>query len=213
MIIKRLSLSTILILGLTQAIHPGLSNTAVSEAYKGKNGDWQYIELIFIEQPKNKLAAFVQKVRAIAFTVICGSLLSTKITTIKNQTFDASKLTFDLPTISAGILGLISFEALTNYMDASIKHDALVKFLKDWNFHKQYVPTSLIPIFDELAAAFNNSTRKTFSNEEVNAIFEIVQHLIEHEFSKRYEKDKKKDADTLGMFKTITDISKNLAPK
>ena len=92
-------------------------------------------------------------------------------------------------------------------------HEALVSFLKNWSLHKENVPTSLIPVFDELSELFNASKDKTFSSEDVNAIFEVIQHLIEHEFSNRYEsKDKKKDADMLGMFKTITDIGKNLAP-
>jgi hypothetical protein len=215
MISKKLSLSALLLIGLTPSYQTfsAISDAAAVECYKGKDAEWKYIEFIFIEQPKNQLNSFIQKARAGLLAIVTTAILSTQFNTVKSYTFDAAQIKPDLPTFSAGVLGLIGFETLTNYIDASIKHDALVKFLKNWDFHKQNVPNSLIPAFDELAAALNRSNTKTFTTEQVTTIFEIIQHLIEHEFSKRYEKDKKKDVDMIGVFKTITEITKNVAPK
>lgn len=213
MISKKLSLSALLIFSTVANISAQVSDNSIAEAYKGKNGDWKYVEYIFLEKPKADLKKFAQKTRASLIALAALTILSTKVDSIKNMTFDGSAIKFDFQTYSAGALGLISYEYIISYMDASIKHEALVSFLKNWSLHKENVPTSLIPVFDELSELFNASKDKTFSSEDVNAIFEVIQHLIEHEFSNRYEsKDKKKDADMLGMFKTITDIGKNLAP-
>jgi len=211
MISKKFYLSAILLVSINPAVHSELSNPALVEAYKGKDSEWKYMEYLFIEKPKTQLNSFAQKARAIILTLGASTILATKFENIKNVTFDASKLTSDLSVaFSTGILGLIGFETITNYMDASIKHDTLAKFLKDWDFHKQHIPVSLHPAFDELATAFNASESKTIKSEDVATIFELIQHLIEHEFSKRYEKDKKKDTDMLAVVKTVTEIGKNI---
>lgn len=222
MTLKKLSLSALVFMSLAANINSNqLSNEALVEAYQGKDSEWKYIEFLFIEKPKAALNSYAQKVRAIGLGLVAGTILTAKLvekTTPATQTGsekkpadNVSKILSDLPVVfSAGVLGLISFDSITSYIDASIKHDTLVNFLKDWDFHKEYVPASLIPAFDELATAFESSENQTFTADQVNSIFEVIQHLIEHEFSKRYEKDKKKDSDTLGIVKTITDISKNL---
>jgi hypothetical protein len=210
---KKLSLSALLLVNLTTSFTAfSLSDAATAEAYQGKDADWKYIENKFVVEPANKLASQIQKARAIALVTAACALLSTKIDAIKQVTFDASTLKMDLTTISAAVLGLIGFESYANYLDSSIKHDILVKFLKNWNFHKQYVPTSLIPAFDELATAFNASTAQTFSDEQVNQIFEVIRHLVEHSFAARYKAKEEKSEGLISMFKTLTDISKNLAP-
>jgi hypothetical protein len=215
---KKFFLATLLVAGFHSIAHSEVSNPSLVEAYKGKDAEWKYIEYLFIEKPKAQLNSFAQKTRAIILALAATSILTVQFKNIetwaplkKKGSFDCSQLSSDLPTVfSAGLLSLLGFEAITNYKDASIKHETLVNFLKDWNFHKQYVPTSLIPVFNELATAFNASSTKTIQTEDVNKVFEIIQHLIEHEFSKRYEKDKKKDGDMLAVVKTVTEIGKSI---
>lgn len=214
MITKKLSLSALLLVSLAPSYTAfSLSDAATAEAYQGKDADWKYIENKFVVEPANKLASQIQKARAIALVTAACALLSTKIDAIQKATFDASTLKMDLTTISAAVLGLMGFEAYANYLDASIKHDTLVKFLKNWDFHRKYVPTSLIPAFDELAVAFNASKAQKFSDEQVNQIFEVIRHLVEHSFANRYKAKEEKNEGLISMFKTLTDISKNLAPK
>jgi hypothetical protein len=215
MVSKKITLSIFLIATIGGNNHiTALSDNAYAECYKGKDSEYRYLEFYFIEQPKNLLNASLQKARATILATVATIILAN--TQLKyfdpktNSTVQYFKPDINLNTIAASVLGLTGFDLYSSYKEAEIKQDILVKFIANFDLHKQYIPACLIPAFEELAAAFNASATKTFLANDVNAIFEVIQHLIEHEFSKRYEKEKKKDEGTLGLFKTITDISKNL---
>ncbi len=215
MISKKFSLLALLFISLTPSfISLSVSDAAQAEAYQGKDAEWKYLEAKFIVEPSKKLHSQVQQIRTIGLLATAIGILSTQIQAVQEFTFDAKKLALNnLVTISAIGLPLLAVETCTNYLDARIKHDTLVKFIKNWEFHKKYVPTSLIPAFDELAAAFNASTRKSFEADEVTQIFEVIQHLLEHTFASRYKPQEEKKESLFATFKTITDISKNLAPE
>jgi hypothetical protein len=201
---KKITVSMLLIATIGCNNHlTALSDAAYAECYKGKDSEYRYLEFYFIEQPKNLLNASLQKSRAI----ILGIAASTFLANSKLQYF---KSEIGLNTVAASILGLTGFDVYSSYKETEIKHDVLVKFIANLDFHKQYIPASLVPAFEELAATFNASRTKTFLTNDVHAIFEVIQHVIEHEFATRYAKEKKKDEDALGLFKTVVEISKNL---
>lgn len=220
MIRKKITLSILLIAIIGSNNHlTALSDNAYAECYKGKDSEYRYLEFYFIEKTKNLLNAHTQKARALLLSTIASTILTNEYLKKESITEKAEKIInypifnpkIDLaPIAAAGLLALTGFDVYSSLKEAEIKKDILIKFITNWEFHKQYIPTCLIPAFDELAKAFNASTTKTFSDADVSVIFEVIQHLIEHEFSKRYEKEKKKEEGTLGLFKTITDISKNL---
>lgn len=205
MVSQKITLSILLLATVGFDNHiTALSDNAYAESFKGKNSDYRYLEFYFIEQPKNLLNEHITKARAILLAGITSAVLA-------NSKFQLFNTQTDLVTsISTSMLALTGFDVYSAQKENEIKKNILIKFINNWEFHKQYIPTSLVPAFDELAAIFNGSENKTFSDEDVNSIFEVIQHLIEHEFSGRYAKEKKKDIDTLGLFKTITDIGKNL---
>lgn len=190
-----------------------LSDNSYAECYKGKNSEYCYLEFYFIEQLKNSLNKQIDKTRASLLIGITSAILANGY--LKNNTNVLGKILnfepqINLNTIAASLLSLTTFNIYNSYQEAQIKHDILVKFIANWEFHRQYVPTCLIPAFNELANAFNASATKTFSTEDVNAIFTVIQHLLEHEFSSRYTKETKQESNTIDIFKTITEISKNL---
>lgn len=207
-----LLLSTIPCTESIQAHNPYISSTAISSSYEGNEAAFKYLEYLFIVQPANTLKAHSQTTLAAAFTAVTTAILSRPYW----AQAPVQKIEVGIETISAALLGSVAYHMYMARVDKSIKKATLVKFLENWEHHRQHIPTQLIAIFDELATEYNYSNRKAprspkvISQAQVDQIFEIVQHLIEHEFSKRYEKDKTKDADTLGMIKTITEINKNL---
>lgn len=194
---------------LTGSTHSELSLKAVKDCYEGRDSGFKHLEFVFIEQPKAELQSQSSKVQATILGLISTYVLASSVV---QQTTEKSKNT---PAIvgkigATALLGKIAFDYYCSILDQQIKHATLVKFLTNWKFHRQYVPTQLISAFDELALSFEASKSKTLTSGQVSEIFAIIQHLIEHEFAKRYEKDKMKAMDTLGTLKTITDISKNL---
>lgn len=205
---KSFSVQIILSLGLlTGSMHSDLSLPALTECYQGADSSFKYLEFIFVEQPKNTLKAKAQQSQATMLVAVTAAILGTNWISATPAS-DGLKITAS--TMSIGMLSKVMYDAYSNYLEQNVKHDTLVKFLKNWNFHREYIPAQLIPAFDELAKALALSKSKTLTTAQVSEIFSVIQHLIEHEFAKRYEKDKMKDTDTLGMIKTITDISKNL---
>ncbi len=191
-----------------------LSDNAYAECYTGKDSEYRYLEFYFVEQPKNLLNAHLQKSRAIILTTAATAILTNEYFKISinenNIKYPIFNPKIDLNSIAAAVLGLTGFDIYSSYKEAEIKHDLLVSFVANFDFHKDYIPDCLIHAFEELAEAFHASETQTFLADDVDAIFEVIQHLLEHEFSNRYAKEKKKDSDTIGLFKTITDISKNL---
>jgi|GEM_PF-1266142 len=202
-----LFLSAIICTGSIQPRTAEISATAISSSYEGNEAAFKYLEYLFIEQPANALKGYSQKALAAALTVVTTSILSRPYW----AQAPVQKIEVGIETISAALLGSVVYQMYISQVDKSIKKATLIKFLENWNHHRQHVPTQLVPVFNELANAFNRSS-KAITQAHVDQIFEIIQHLIEHEFAKRYEKDKTKSADTLGMLKTITEINKNLAP-
>lgn len=207
-----LFLSAIICTGSIQPRTEEISATAISSSYEGNEAAFKYLEYLFIEQPANALKGYSQKALAAALTVVTTGILSRPYW----AQAPVQKIEVGIETISAALLGSVVYHMYIAQVEKSIKKATLVKFLENWNHHRQHIPTQLVPIFDELASAYNNSNRKAprvpkvISQTQIDQIFEIIQHLIEHEFAKRYEKDKAKSADTLGMLKTITEINKNL---
>lgn len=206
---KSRSLHALLCLGfLSGSIEPNLSPKALTECYEGRDSSFKYLEFIFIEQPKNQLKEAIRSVQTSMIAILTAAVLSSQYYTAKPDT-DFIKSN---PSISFGVLGLgkIVYDLYNDYLDQSIKKAQLIKFLNNWDFHRQYIPTQLTTAFDELAQAYASSKSKTLTTQQVSEIFAVIQHLIEHEFAKRYEKDKMKDADTLSIMKTVTEIKKNL---
>jgi len=232
---KSLSLQIVFGLGLlTGSTQPDLSLHALAHCYQGADKSYKYLELIFIEQPKSALKAKAQKAQALSLGLTAAAIMilnniMNKPETEASQLKEATKnmltigekglttypsspkefVKFNASAVAGGVLGLILYETYYNYIDQNIKHDTLVKFLQNWNFHSQHVPAELIPAFDELAEAFATSKSKTIPSAQVSEFFAVIQHLIEHEFAKRYEKGAAK-SDMLGTLKTLTDIKKNL---
>ncbi len=205
MISKKITLSTLMIatIGCNNYV-TALSDKAYAECYQGTDdSQYRYLEFYFVEQPKNLLNEQMKQARAIALAAITSIVIFNSYSPF----FDPK---IDITTISAALLGMTGFDWYSSKQETKIKHDLLVKFIKNLDFHIHYIPISFIPTFEELATTYNASKTKTFTPEEVNAIFELIQHLIEHEFAKRYEKEKKKDSDTLSIVKTFTDVYKNL---
>jgi hypothetical protein len=225
----------------TSFSHANLSLEAVNHCYETqREGAWKYVEYFFVVQPTNKIQATTKKVASIMLPTAAALFLArhsiynyvagsktipdvekavTPATThccgcpVKpEQKPSPSSFLSDGPTIIAsGVLYVAGGYAYLNQQESNIKHDALVNFLHNWNFHRAYVPVEFVEAFDELSAYYQASESKTFSNAQVSQIFEIVQHLIEHCFEKRYPRDKKGD-DLLSSVKMITEIGKNLSP-
>lgn len=183
-----------------------ISNEAVAQAYdKTTDAGFKYVEYLFIVQPANKL----KDASKTALTAILTSV-TTAILARPYVCTSAPKLEIDISTISAALLGSVAYNWYLGQQEAVIKKETLISFLKDYAYHRQYIPVQLQPAFDEISNNIAVAKIHGFSKAHIEQIFEIIQHLVEHEFAKRYEKDKVKDADSLGMLKTITDISKNL---
>lgn len=197
-----------------------LSKEAVSACYEdGINSEWKYLEYVFVVQPTNSLNSAAKTVHVTTLTIAAALFLAKD--QIYNYLTDYKKVDdkgalkgypVDGPSaIAAVVLCGAGCYAYVSKLEASIKKQTLINFLNNWSHHRNYIPTELIAAFDELAADFQASTHKNFTNAQVNEIFEIIQHLLEHMFEKRYAKDKK-DGDMLGSLKTITEIGKNLSP-
>ncbi|OGB86079.1 hypothetical protein A3J41_03215 [candidate division TM6 bacterium RIFCSPHIGHO2_12_FULL_38_8] len=204
--IKRIFLATLL--ATTGASFAELSNQAISDVYENKlEGAAKYLEYFLVFQPNNKIQSeSMQTNVAISATTAALLLLTTK----KDK---EQKLTvaIDIPTlIASGLVIAAGGYAYLCSLEKSIKRETLLKFLSNWEHHKQYLPAEFVTAFDELAAYVQ--AKGNLSNAQIGEIFELVQHYIEHCFEKRYPKEKK-SLDMLGSLKTITDIGKNVAGK
>jgi len=197
----------------TESLKSELSLQSTTDCYADtkEEGAWKYMEYIFIIQPKSMLNANVYHIQSgiltlSAFLFIARNHIYQYVTNSKEKT-DC----IDIPTLFAtGMIGKIGYDFYLKKEEALIKKQLLIKFLNNWDYHRKFAPLALISAFDELSDSLLTSKTKTLSDDQVNNVYEIIQHLIEHTFSKRYEKDKTKETDMLGMLKTITDIGKNL---
>lgn len=201
-------LFTLLLLTTTGNIMPKLSDEAIASSYEtDREGSWKYLEYIFIVQPTNTIETNSKYMLAGVFAVGSTAFLArtqlSELITRKENSFNFENST----SIASIVLAMTGFFAYYCKMEASVKHETLVNFLNNWSTHRNYIPEELTSAFDELEQAFQSSKNKSFSNAQVNEIFEIVQHLLEHLFEKRYPK---KAADSLSAVKTITDIAKNI---
>ncbi|MFA5998834.1 MAG: hypothetical protein WC747_02370 [Candidatus Babeliales bacterium] len=125
--------------------------------------------------------------------------------TAKGSTREAS---FDLAGHLAGlVISGVAYQSYCGYIESNIRMNTMIKFLENWSTHRSHVPEEFAAAFDELAASYS-ANQNSLTNEQLNEMFEIIQHLVEHTFEKRYPKAK--DLDILGTFKTFTDIGKNL---
>lgn len=207
---------------------PKLSNEVVSNCYETqREGQWKYLEYLFIVQPNNSLQTSAKHLQACTLTSAAALFLAkdriynyvTGSSDLKEDfKADGSKTTskagfpVDGPTaIASGVLCIAGYYAYFCKVERSVKKETIINFLNNWSHHRKYVPQELVPAFDELTACFAKSKAKNFTEAQVNEIFEIIQHLLEHCFDKRYSKDKK-DVDMIGTLKTITEIGKNLSP-
>ncbi|MBP6892765.1 hypothetical protein KBB68_04275 [Candidatus Babeliales bacterium] len=184
-----------------------LSEDAISDCFSTqREGAAKYLEFHFVFQPNNKLQTVQTNLTmGIGFTAATAFLLA-KFKTEENtykQYVDNSTL------IASGMLCVATGYYLYNTAEYFIKSKILVNFLKNWSHHRQFLPEDFTTAFDELAAYQQDG--KTFSADQVEEIFELVLHYIEHSFEKRYPKEKK-STDLLSSVKTITEIGKNCAP-
>jgi hypothetical protein len=184
-----------------------LSEEAISDCFSTQHeGAAKYLEFHFVFQPNNKLqAAQTNLTMGISFTAATALLLAKfKIEEKKYKEYvDNSTL------IASGMLCVATGYYLYNKIETVIKSEILVNFLKNWSHHRQFLPEDFTTAFDELAAYQQDG--KKFSAAQVDEIFELVLHYVEHSFEKRYPKEKK-SADLLSSVKTITEIGKNCAP-
>lgn len=194
-----------------------LSNDSVHSCYENKvNGAWQYLEYHLIIQPNNKIQAQTKQLQAGFATAAAVGLLSEEpvcnyfgINNYKKEKDGGTSFDFSVPKhIAALVLGAVVYTVWYNKIDQTVKKETVIKFLKNWSHHRNFIPQELVPAFDELAASLQASKAQDLSNSQVNEILEIIQQLVEHSFEKRYSKDK--GVDVLGTLKTITDIGKNL---
>ena len=230
-------LSSLLLAGFTSQTLPDLSINSTIECYKTqRDGSWKYLEYIFMVQPANELKQASSKAQA--FMAVAGALLLARTSIynfinpqekpaeqpVKDNTEIESALTcilkdlkksktskenaFDLAGHLAGlVISGVAYQTYCGYIESTIRMNTMIKFLENWSAHRNNVPEELVATFDEVAAYYN-AHDNSITDEQLNAMLEIIQHLIEHSFEKRYPKAK--DVDFLGTFKTFTDIGKNL---
>lgn len=198
------------ILATTSLSFAKLSEDAISDCFSTQlDGAAKYLEYHFIFQPNNKLQALQTNLAVSIGASAAAALLTLKaVSTSTSQ--ENSKTTPDNASLIAsgmicGAVGYIYY----SWAESNIKAEILVNFLKNWAHHRQFLPEDFVTAFDELAAY--QADGKTFSTAQINEIFELVLHFIEHSFEKRYPKEKK-SPDLLGQLKTITEIGKNCAP-
>lgn len=185
-----------------------LSEDAISDIFSTQHeGAAKYLEFHFVFQPNNKLQTAQMNLAAGISTAAATALLVKKYKTENKNDFIAA---FDNPTlIASGMLCVATGYVLYNTAEIFIKHQTLVNFLKNWSHHRQFLPEDFTTAFDELAAY--QADGKKFSTAQVDEIFELVLHFIEHSFEKRYPKEKK-SLDLLNSVKTITEFSTKFAP-
>ncbi len=183
-----------------------LSEDAISDCFSTQHdGAAKYLEYHFVFQLNNKLQSAQMNLAVGISATAATALLISKAFNIKKEgditsTDNAILISSGMLCMAAGYVYYCSFEN-------KVKHDTLVNFLKNWFHHRQYLPDDFTTAFDELAAYQQDG--KTFSNNQVTEIFELVLHYIEHTFEKRYPKEKK-SPDLLASVKTITEIGKNM---
>lgn len=201
-------------------LHAQMSSESKANCYESTlQSDWKYLEYLFVFNPTKKIEAVHADVNLKMTAFGAGLLLwiskpfeqaTPSKTTSSNEGSKSSINTATL--ISTGLLSYCIATWYNNIAEYAIKHETLVNFITNWSFHRDLVPHEFVAIFDELALCYQASASKKFTNEQVSQIFNVIQHLIEHTFEKRYPKEKK-NADMLGGFKTITDICKNMSGK
>ena len=185
-----------------------LSEEAVSDIYSTqREGAAKYLEFHFVFQPTNKLQAAQMNITMGIGSAAAVALLMAKLNIKDENTYKAYVDNSTL--IASGMLCVATGYYLYNTVENLIKSEILVNFLKNWSHHRQFLPEDFTTAFDELAAY--QADGKTFTTAQVDEIFELVLHYIEHTFEKRYPKEKK-SPDLLSSVKTITEIGKNCAP-
>ncbi len=205
-----------------------ISEEAIANCYEPSiQSDWKYLEYNFIFNPTKKIEAVHADVNLKMTAFGAGLLLwisnpfaqatasakSTSSNEGSTSSNEGSKSSINTATlISAGLLSYCIATWYNNIAEYAIRHETLVNFINNWSFHRDLVPHEFVTIFDELALCYQASASKKFTNEQVSQIFNVIQHLIEHNFEKRYPKEKK-SADMLSGFKTITDICKTMSGK
>ncbi|HSW77161.1 MAG TPA: hypothetical protein VLG50_08950 [Candidatus Saccharimonadales bacterium] len=211
-------------LGISSQTIPSLSIDSKIECYKNqRDGARQLLEYLFIAQPANELKQASSKAQV--YMILAGALFMARtsiydsiygqnqpkgsfVTTSGNSTKGDNSNAFNLAANLAGLaVSGITYQAYCNYLESNIRKNTMIKFLQNWPKYRSYVPDEFVAAFDELAQYYNDN-HNSVTDEQINEMFEIIQHLIEHYFEKRYPKAK--DVDLLGTFKTFTDIGKNL---
>ncbi len=177
---------------------------------------WKYLELYFIVEPNNQIQAASMSLSVKIGAFVSGLFLATRAIPskqiivpgkINDVTMEVARVTVDPSTlITTSILAAAAGFWYSGLTELEIKKNTLTSFLKNWSYHRNFIPKELVPAFDQLA-----TYQSTINDQDVIKLFTIIQHLIEHTFTKRYPKEKK-STDLLGAIKTITDIGKNISP-
>jgi len=225
---NKFMLSGLLLAGISSQTLPSLSTDSKITCYKTqRDGSWKYLEYIFVVKPANELKQASNQAQA--FMAVAWSIFFAR-TTISNFINPQSKpavvvekvaknetnteegkgkpAPFDLAGHLAGLaVSGVAYQSYCSYVESSIRMNTMTKFLNDWDTHRSHVPEEFAVAFDELAKYYF-ANQYSVTNQQLDEMFEIIQHLVEHTFEKRYPKAK--DLDILGTFKTFTDISKNL---
>jgi hypothetical protein len=202
---KKMFLFTLL--ATTSLSFANLSKNAISDVYANQlEGAAKYLEFHFVFKPNNTLQTSQMNLAVgIGATAATGLLLATKTSSGKDLVG-----TMDNPTmIASGMLCIAAGYAVYCATENLVKYQTLIDFLKNWSYHRQFLPEDFTAAFDQLFAY--QQAGKKFSTAQVDEIFELVLHYIEHSFEKRYPKEKK-SPNLLTSLKTITEIGKNCAP-
>lgn len=233
---NKFMLSGLLLVGLTSQIAASLSHDSKINCYKTqRDGSWKYLEYIFVVKPANELKQASSNAQA--FMAVAGALFLARTSiykfinptvkpevaavetdkptlesiSVKKFLSDLNKpkdAPFDLATYLAGLaISGVVYQSYCSCVESSIRMSTMTKFLQNWSTHRSNVPEEFAVAFDELSAYYSDN-QDSITNEQLDEMFEIIQHLIEHSFEKRYAKAK--DLDILGTFKTFTEIGKNL---
>lgn len=212
---------------ITSQVQATLSDAVIVQCYEGRDSQYKYLEYLFVYEPAQRIKAHGQWVASTLLAAVPAYIVGKHLnaTVIKDYCNKSSDVSEKTPTsntksaftgIDAALFGativltkVVFYDMYMAQFEKSVKKETLINFLKNIDFHKKHIPTQLVPAFEELAQA---AAEKNYAltNDQVVEIYTIINHLLEHEFAKRYEKEKDKGFDALGFVKTITDIKKNL---
>jgi len=213
---KKLFLQTSLsvMLGCTVTANAQLSDQATLSTYQNP---WKYLEYLLVVKPQNELSRLTEHSFAAigglgAITIgkeyFCDKAKDDKKS--KNDTVSKpDPVKYIYLALSALAAGKAAYGLFNCVAKRYIYKNALADFLKKWDTHRPYMPTSFVECFDELALMHQAQGNAMLTSSLVADVFELVQHHIEHHFENRYKKPESKSVDPIESFKNCTEVWAN----